>query len=66
MRRLWSDWKARISEIGYLSAIGLAFIDPRISIAIYVMIAASWLVPDPRIERQHIAEHRPDPGKDAS
>jgi hypothetical protein len=46
------DWKAKLSMAGYLSAVGLAFVDPRISIAIYVLIAASWLVPDPRIERQ--------------
>ena len=49
---LGGDWKAKLSMVGYLSAIGLAFVDPRISIAIYVLIAASWLVPDPRIERQ--------------
>ena len=50
-------------RLGYLTAIGLAFVDPLISIAIYVVIAAAWLVPDPRIERQHIAEHRA-PDKD--
>ena len=55
-----SDFKAKLSAIGYLSAAGLAFVNPWISIAIYVVISASWLVPDPRIERQHIAEHRDD------
>ena len=58
---LGSDLKAKLSVLGYLTAIGLAFVDPRISIAIYVLIAISWFVPDPRIERQHIAEHRGDP-----
>ena len=53
-----NDLKAKLSAIGYLSAAGLAFVNPWISIAIYVVISASWLVPDPRIERQHIAEHR--------
>ena len=48
--------KERLSTIGYLVAIGLAFVDPWISIAIYVLIAAAWLVPDPRIERQNVAE----------
>jgi uncharacterized membrane protein len=52
---LGSDLKAKLSAAGYLAAIGLAFVDPRISIAIYVMIAATWLVPDPRIERQQKA-----------
>ena len=55
---LGADLKAKLSAIGYLSAIGLAFVDPLISIAIYVLIAAVWFVPDPRIERQHMAEHR--------
>ncbi|MEO5612379.1 MAG: TMEM175 family protein [Sphingomicrobium sp.] len=55
-----NDLKAKLSAIGYLSAAGLAFVNPWISIAIYVVISASWLVPDPRIERQHIAEHRDD------
>ena len=50
-----NDLKAKLSAIGYLSAAGLAFVNPWISIAIYVVISASWLVPDPRIERQHIA-----------
>ena len=48
--------KERLSTIGYLVAIGLAFVDPWISIGIYVLIAAAWLVPDPRIERQHVAK----------
>ena len=43
---------------GKRQAIGLAFVDPRISIGIYGLVAVSWLVPDPRIERQHVAEHR--------
>lgn len=48
--------KERLSTIGYLVAIGLAFVDPWISIGIYVLIAAAWLVPDPRIARQHVAK----------
>ncbi|MEO8546739.1 MAG: TMEM175 family protein [Sphingomicrobium sp.] len=57
-RAVGNDLKAKLSALGYLSAVGLAFVDPRISIAIYVLVALSWLVPDPRIERQQIAEHR--------
>ncbi|MEO7366042.1 MAG: TMEM175 family protein [Sphingomicrobium sp.] len=55
-----SDLKGKLSALGYATAIGLAFVDPRISLAIYVLIAIAWLVPDPRIERQHVAEHRGD------
>ena len=57
-RAVGGDLKAKLSALGYAAAIGLAFVDPRISLAIYVPIAIAWLVPDPRIERQHIAEHR--------
>ena len=42
--------------MGFLVAIGVAFVDPWIWIGIYVLIAAAWLVPDPRIERQHVAK----------
>lgn len=59
-RAVGSDLKAKLSAASYLAAIGLAFVDPRISIGIYVVTALSWLVLDPRIERQHIAEHPGD------
>jgi uncharacterized membrane protein len=57
-KALGGNVKERLSTIAYLVAIGLAFVDPRISIGIYGLVAVSWLVPDPRIERQHVAEHR--------
>jgi uncharacterized membrane protein len=65
-RALGADTKAKLSAIGYLSAIGLAFVHPLISITIYVVIAAAWFVPDPRIERQHIADPRAGSDTDAS
>ena len=49
---LGRDLKSKLSALAYLFAIGLAFVDPRIAIAIYVLISMVWLVPDPRIERQ--------------
>jgi uncharacterized membrane protein len=54
-RALGSDFKGKISPMLYLAGIALAFIDPRISDAIYVLVALMWLVPDKRIER---AVHR--------
>ena len=57
-RAVGSDLKAKLSAAGYLSAVGLAFVNPWISLGIYVVIAIAWLVPDPRIEQQHIADHR--------
>jgi len=45
------DWKGKLSPILYLAAIPLAFLNPWISNALYVLVALMWLVPDPRIER---------------
>jgi len=44
------DLKGKISPVLYLAAIGLAFVVPRVSQAIYVLVALIWLVPDRRIE----------------
>ena len=48
---LGSDFKGKISPLLYASAVALAFVDPWISIAIYVLVAVMWLVPDRRIEK---------------
>ena len=45
-----TDIKGKISPVLYAAAILLAFVSPWISIAIYVMVAVMWLVPDRRIE----------------
>jgi len=34
-----------------LAAIPLSFVDPRLALALYVLVAVMWLVPDRRIER---------------
>lgn len=49
--RIGSDWKGKIPLVAYGSAIGLAFVDIRISLAIYVAVAAMWIIPDRRFER---------------
>jgi uncharacterized membrane protein len=46
-----SDWKGKMSPVLYLISIPLAFWSQWISIAIYVLVAAVWLVPDRRIEK---------------
>jgi len=43
--------KELASLAAYAVAIALAFVHPWISIGIYVLVAASWFVPDRRIER---------------
>jgi len=47
---LGSDTKGKLSMLAYISAVPLAFVEPWISIAIYVGVALAWLVPDRRIE----------------
>ena len=48
---LGRDWKGKVSPFLYLAAIGLAFVKPWLSSALYVLVAAMWVVPDRRIER---------------
>ncbi|MDE2491734.1 MAG: DUF1211 domain-containing protein [Elusimicrobia bacterium] len=45
-----SDWKGKVSPLLYAAAIAAAFFVPRVSGALYALVAALWLVPDPRIE----------------
>jgi len=47
---LGRDLKGKISPLLYAAAIGLAFVYPWLSIAIYVLVTLMWLVPDRRIE----------------
>lgn len=56
-RAIGADVKGKISVLLYLLAIGLTLVDPRFSLAIYVVVALMWFVPDPRIERL-LAERR--------
>jgi uncharacterized membrane protein len=45
------DAKGWISLVMYAVAIGVAFVEPAVSDALYVAVALTWLVPDRRIER---------------
>src|SRR6478672_11393375 len=59
-RAVGGDWKGNLSPLTYAAAIALAFVDPWISCALYIVAAAVWLLPDPRIERKIVpAERRP-------
>ena len=49
---LGSDFKGKISMLIYALAIPLAFVRPLIACFIYIGVAAMWLIPDRRIERQ--------------
>jgi uncharacterized membrane protein len=45
------DFKGKLSPVLYMIAIPSAFVHQWIAGAIYVLVALTWLVPDPRIER---------------
>jgi uncharacterized membrane protein len=45
------DFKGKISPVLYIIAIFTAFFAPWVAGAIYILVAAMWLVPDRRIER---------------
>lgn len=46
-----SDWKAKASVTFYSIAVLLAFRYPKISAALYAVVAVMWFVPDRRIEK---------------
>ena len=49
-KAIGNELKGKVSLLVYIVAIPLAFVRPWIAIALYVMIAAMWFVPDRRIE----------------
>lgn len=50
-RAMGQDFKGKISLAIYAVAIGLAFVRPIVSLALYVLVAAIWFIPDRRVER---------------
>ncbi|MFN2645886.1 MAG: TMEM175 family protein [Burkholderiales bacterium] len=56
-RALGSDLKGKISVGVYLAAVALAFLYTPLSLALYVLVALVWLVPDRRFEKV-LAEHK--------
>jgi uncharacterized membrane protein len=50
-RGLGRDAKGYISLAFYLVALGLAFVQPWVSCALYVAVACIWIVPDRRFEK---------------
>jgi uncharacterized membrane protein len=48
---LGPDIKGKISPILYAAGSALAFVIPWLSVAIYILVAVIWLVPDRRIEK---------------
>jgi uncharacterized membrane protein len=50
-RAIGADRKGLASVVIYAVGIGFAFVRPPIALALYVMVAILWLIPDRRIER---------------
>jgi len=46
---LGADLKGRISPVLYVAGTALAFVDPWLSMAAYLLVAILWLIPDQRI-----------------
>ena len=46
-----NDLKGKASPVLYVLGIALAFVEPWLGLVPFVVVAAMWLVPDPRIER---------------
>jgi uncharacterized membrane protein len=51
-RALGRGFKEKISPLLYLLGTIAAFLVPQLSLALYVAVAAIWIVPDRRVERQ--------------
>ena len=50
-KAIGSDFKGKISVVLYILAMGIAFLSPFASVAIYLFVAFIWLVPDSRLEK---------------
>ncbi len=56
-----SDVKGKMSPALYILGIGLTFVNRWLGLAIYVIVALMWLVPDRRVER-HLTAQEQHPG----
>ena len=59
-RALGSDSKGKLSVALYLAAVGLAWVQPLISCAIFVAVAIIWFIPDKRFEHHVLHENGED------
>ncbi len=49
-RAVAADFKGKVSLVLYVCAIGLAFVSPKISDVLFVLVAVLWFIPDRRFE----------------
>jgi uncharacterized membrane protein len=50
-RAVGSDFKGKVSPVLYALGIGLAYVNNWLSVAVYVIVALMWFIPDRRVER---------------
>jgi len=51
-KALGGNWKGWSSVVIYLVAIGLAFLNSWLAVALYIVVAMIWFIPDRRIEKK--------------
>ena len=49
-----NDWKGKLSLLIYVCAVIIAFYNPKIAFALYIVVASIWFIPDSRIEKRLI------------
>jgi uncharacterized membrane protein len=64
-RAIGRDYKGKASPLLYCLGIGLSFVSPWLGLAVYVVVALMWLVPDRRVEHTLTAAHPNPPGRSA-
>jgi uncharacterized membrane protein len=49
---LGNDFKEKLSLVVYIVAIALAFVNSWLALVLYTLVALTWFIPDPRIEKR--------------
>lgn len=52
------DRKGKLSIVVYILSVTVSFISPAISLGLYTLVAVIWFIPDTRIERVLIDDHK--------
>lgn len=47
------DWKGKLSPVVYILAVVIATWRPSLALALYIIVALVWIVPDPRIAKMY-------------
>lgn len=55
-KAIGKDWKGKVSLLIYATAIAISFFCPWVGVALYMVVACIWFVPDTRIEHKIVHE----------